>query len=226
MNGILYIAYDKHPHTSHVREAILSAESVKKAHPELHITLFTDKPVKSKVFDDIKLVSVEGVRVKQLYLYDSPYDRTLFLDTDTKVVGRLDGVFSLLDRFDLAAALDHERKSKWKSDVYIDYAKIPDCFSEHNSGVVLFRKNETVKEFFSLWQKNYVKWTEVSGKFNDQPSFRVSLWQSKELNLYTLPPEFNIRTQDKRDKSKTIIPRIYVQNFSYLKANLRVFLFQ
>jgi lipopolysaccharide biosynthesis glycosyltransferase len=220
--GILYIAYNKHPNANHIKEAIVSAKSIKAIHPDIHITLFTDVDPGTKCFDTVKIVKVTGVRLKQVYLYDSPYDRTLFLDSDTKLVNRIDGIFDLLDRVDMAAALDHVRKDPKKSRVYSDYANIPDSFSEFNSGVILFKKSPVVKKFFEMWRMNYKTWCKVSGKFNDQPSFRVSLWQCVDLRLHTLPPEFNIRTQDKRDNSTTIIPRVYHWHDMFNKSLNRV----
>jgi len=210
-NGILYIAFGGHKLADHTKEVVCSAESVKKMHPDLHITLFTNNHMESGSdhFDEIVQVPIGGERVKQELLYNSPYESTLYLDTDTMIVNPIGGIFDLMGRFDIAATIDHVRKAQKVSDIYPDYASIPDGFSEYGGGVILFRKSDAVEKFFEVWRKNYSIWQEASGRDNDQPSFRVSLWECSDLKVHTLPPEFNIRTQEKRDKIKNIVPRIF-----------------
>ncbi len=198
--GILYIVHGDR----YIKEAAYSVKTVKATHPDMHVTLFTDKDPGIYYFDDVKIINVTGPRMKIEHMYNSPYDNTLFLDSDTGIIGSLSGVFDLMTRFDIAAALDHMRKDEKKARVYKDYADIPGSFSEFNSGVVLFKKSSATKHFFEIWQKNYKVWTESSGRINDQPSFRVSLWQCQDLKIHTLPPEFNIRTK----KYDNIVPRI------------------
>ena len=72
---------------------------------------------------------------------------------------------------------------------------------------------------FNLWKKTYYKYRDKMEW--DQPSFRVSLWETikqKDLKLYVLPPEYNIRSKANREKNKRyhdkfgdehLTPRIY-----------------
>lgn len=204
-NGIVYIAFQKNPKADRIKEVTHSVKSLKSTHPELHVTLFTDKDPKIKHFDDVKIISVDSERVKQKYLYDSPYENTLYLDTDTDIAGSIIELFGLMDRFDIAATHDLIRKHEKKSKVYPDYAAIPDGFPEYAGGVILFKKSPAVENFFKVWRENFVKWCELTGEVRDQPSFRVSLWQCKDLHIHTLPPEYNIRSK----KYHNIKPRIY-----------------
>lgn len=200
-NGIVYIAFgDKH-----LKELEYSAQTVKKLYPNLPITLFTDEPHDSDYVDNVELKDMKNVRVKQEYLWQSPYENTLYMDSDTGVVGNILEFFGLMERFDIAAALDHMRKNEKHSIVYKDYGLIPDGFSEYASGVILFKKSQAVENFFLQWQKNFKVWYNLTSEMRDQPSFRVSLWQCKDLCIHTLPPEFNIRSK----KYHNITPRIY-----------------
>lgn len=200
-NGIIYIAFRKNKKTDSIKEVIHSAKSVKKIHKDLNITLFTDiKDFKNECFDNIKLIPINSTREKQNHLFDSPYDYTLYLDSDTKIVNPIEDMFGILDRFDIAACFDHARKDPNKAKVYKDYAEIPRAFSEFAGGVILFKKSLVVENFFKVWRVNYGIWKKASGRLNDQPSFRVSLWQCSDLKIFTLPPEYNLRTQEKRDK--------------------------
>lgn len=210
-NGIVYIAFtNRNKRIQHLgkdyyfREAEHSARSIKKMYPDLSITLFTDKDPKIKHIDNVKIVSVGSVRIKQECLYDSPYNNTLYIDTDTEIVGSIIEVFDLMDRFDIAATHDLMRKNPRHSEMWPEYSKVPDGFPEFAGGVILFKRAPVVEDFFKLWQKNFAAWYKLTGEIRDQPSFRVSLWQCKDLHIHTLPSEFNIRTKNYNN----IIPRI------------------
>jgi hypothetical protein len=205
-NGIVYIAFVKikRKKVERMKELQVSVTSVKQMHPKLHITLFTDKDPKIPGIDNVKIVNIDMARVKHKYLYHSPYQNTLYLDCDTKVVGPILESFRLMERFDIAAVQDHMRKDERKSKQYPDYAKIPDGFSEFGGGVLMFRKSPEVKNFFRVWQKNFDIWYKLTGEVRDQPCLRVSMWECSNLKIYVLPPEFNIRFK----KYDNIVPRI------------------
>jgi len=199
-NGIVYIAFGN----KCMRELEYSVKTLRKTHPNLKITLFSDKIPDNDQFDFVKLISADSVRVKQKFLLDSPYDNTLYLDTDTAILGPIEETFRIMERFDMAATHDLIRKDAKKSAKYPDYAKIPDGFPEFGGGVILFRKSTEVERFFDVWQRNFKKWYELTGEVRDQPSFRVSVWQCQDLKFFVLPPEFNHRTK----KHNNIITRI------------------
>jgi hypothetical protein len=194
-NGIVYIAFVKikRKKVERMRELKVSVNSVKQMHPKLDITLFTDKDPKIRGINNVKIIDVDSARIKHKHLYDSPYQNTLYLDCDTKIVGPIIESFRLMERFDIAAAFDHMRKDPKKSAKYPDYASIPDGFSEFGGGVLLFRKCPEVKNFFKVWSTNVDKWYKLTGILQDQPGLRVSVWQCSDLKVYVLPPEFNIR---------------------------------
>ena len=194
-NGIVYIVSDINRKADRIRELRNSAESLKQMHPDLPITLFTDKDPNIVAIDDVRIVPIEGVRVKQDLLQDSPYQNTMYVDCDTDFVGPVKESFRLMERFDLAATHDLIRKDPKKSKKYPAYAEIPDGFPEFGGGVLLFRKCKQMELFFHFWQKNFKEWVKLTGEIRDQPSFRVTVWQSKDLKFYVLPPEFNHRTK-------------------------------
>ena len=212
--GILYIAFGKH----FIKELTLSAESVKKHNPNLHITAFIDRPVESDFIDDVRIIDSKHLRPKVDFIADTPYEETLFLDTDTIVDYNIEDMFELLENFDFAGTHDLARKRKKYSAVMREYREIPYSFSEINTGVLVFQKNDKVMSLFSAWKENFYKY------FNycpwDQPSFRISLWQSIQdgLNFYVFPVEYNIRSRANREKNrrlhhefgdKHLTPRIY-----------------
>lgn len=203
-NGIVYITFIKNMKADRIKELKHSVLSVKKMHPNLPIALFTDKNPNIIEIDDVKIVPIDSERVKQKYLYESPFDNTMYMDCDTSVVGPIEEAFGIMKRFDLAATHDLIRKDPRKSKKYPDYANIPDGFSEFGGGVILFRKSPATENFFNVWKKNFNNWCALTGEVRDQPSFRVSIWQCDDLKFYVLPPEFNYRTK-KYDNIQTRI---------------------
>lgn len=210
-NGILYIAFGER----FLKELEYSVFTVKKMHPDLSITLFTDKPYHNKYIDNVELKKMGKGRMKQEYLFHSPYSNTLYLDSDTGVVGNIIEIFGLLDRFDVAATHDMMRKNPRHSEMYPYYKDIPDGFPEFAGGVILFKKSDVVENFFIRWRKNFNTWYDLTGEVRDQPSFRTALWQCKDLHIHTLPPEYNIRSK----KYHNIVPRIY-HNHSLWKREI------
>ena len=75
--GVLYIAFGE----QFLKELRLSAESVKKHNPDLHITVFSDKAVDSPFVDDQRIIDVTHLRPKIDYIHETPYEETLFIDT-------------------------------------------------------------------------------------------------------------------------------------------------
>jgi len=137
--GVIYIVVGK---IRYLQECIFSASSLKKHCPDIPITLFTDKSdVKEKCFDEIKLIKND---------INSPYNYTLFLDSDTKVRQPIYEMFELLDENHLAiAASPQYDRSRFPAKL-ISYADThPD--NAYNTGVILYKKSDEVESFFTKW---------------------------------------------------------------------------
>jgi len=228
-NGVIYIATgDKY-----IEEALYSAASLKRHMPRLPITLFTDRSVNSPHLDDVVLVDEEhsAKRAKIHYMSQSPYERTLFLDTDTYICGDLTDTFNMLDQFDLAAVHENGQET-------YPVEQVPDSFPEYNSGVILFQNTARVREFFEQWQAIFDSETWIiKGRHFDQPSFRQALYRS-ELRIATLTSQYNCRFVDggcvagdikilhrrsnfdfpvvEQVLNQTTRPRIYIANRAYV----------
>lgn len=191
--GIIYITTG----SDYAREAETSARSLKTACPGLNATIFTSDDVDESLFDNvIKIKNEHGSgRViksdKIKYMLKSPYEKTVFLDSDTYIVHDFSGVFSLLDRFDLAAAHAPARINDKKSN-----NNIPLSFPEINTGVIVFKKNPRVKKLFKLWEDEFKKDLALKKENDDhpldQPSFRRSLYAG-DVRFSVLTPEYNCR---------------------------------
>lgn len=123
----------------------------------------------------------------------TPFERTLFLDTDVHVVAPLVGLFDLLERFDIALA--HAPGYRGLAD-----PEVPEAFYEFNAGVIAYRRTEAVMSLFEEVQQTYLAWRgDPPDFFKDhlalefQPALRRCLWKST-LRICTLGPEYNYRS--------------------------------
>lgn len=196
--GVLYIAFGEY----FVKELLFSAESVKKHNPDLHITAFIDREIESDFVDEVRVIDVNHLRPKIDYIDQSPYEETLFLDTDTIIDYNIEDMFELLENFDLAITHDLARKRKKYSAVMREYREIPYSFSEVNTGVFVFNKNERTNKLFKDWREYFYKYYQYCPW--DQASFRISLWKNclEGLSLYIFPVEYNIRSKANREKQR------------------------
>lgn len=101
---------------------------------------------------------------KTKYLYTlSPYERTMFVDTDTYFIGDIESGFAILDYFDLSMTLvppdTHYPISS--SGEKIDCKPV-------NTGVIFFKKNEVNNYLFEEWLRIYLK------KLSQNPHIRES----------------------------------------------------
>src|SRR6185437_10736298 len=105
--GVIYYATGK----KYLKQAIYSCKTLKK-HNRISATLFTDKIgsdilkeiPSSKVFDVIRIFDLKykPLKTKIQILALTPYEHTLFIDTDTEVRGDVFKPFEYLKEYDFA----------------------------------------------------------------------------------------------------------------------------
>lgn len=185
--GVIYIATGK----KYIQSAILSARSLAKRSPGIKIHLFAnwkecglDYSNGCEPFSSIESVEQVPYHLKVDCMRRTPFDRTILIDADTRIVADIRSVFSILDRFDIAMSHAQERVKRIKK----WHVAVPDSFPEFNSGVIAYKKNEKVYDLLEKWQIDY----HTARSRNDQMTLREALWLS-DLRIATLPPEYNIR---------------------------------
>ena len=190
--GILYIAMSD----KYFEEAKISARSVRKHMPQLDIACITNKQRESSLFNDILIKDPNEGSDKVYLLSESPFKRTLFLDTDTFLADDVSELFELLQKFDMAAAQAPLRiLNGEKGEPNQPYTDIPEAFPDLNTGVLVFRNNSEFSDLTKEWRKYYDKIREKSDEIPwDQPSFRKAVYESN-LRLSPLPTEYNSRLQ-------------------------------
>lgn len=182
-NGVLYIALEK----SLLEELAISAESVKDSNPDLDIAVVTRSDLVEAVPDVVDdVISVEdssgSFLDKVKYILETPFDQTLYLDTDTFITGNLNEVFELLDHYSLASCIAPHRQPD------SNVQDIPASFPMHNTGVIAFSNTREVRDLFSKWFEE----TKKLDSYRDQQSFRKVLYGS-DISRTTMPSEYNYR---------------------------------
>ncbi len=184
--GFVYVATG----ARYVAEACASAATLRAAMPSARVALITDAPPTDPagLFSPVVVrTDVQHRPVDKLLCLAAPFDRCVFLDTDTHVSGDLSGLFDLLEAFDLAAAPETLRGWHYK------LPGIPDAFAEYNTGVIAFRRNAAVASFFGAWRQDYDKLHSSHGFVSDQPAFRSAAFRSV-ARLAPLPSEYHFIT--------------------------------
>jgi hypothetical protein len=139
---------------------------------------------------DLPLKSSWGGRAAKIRgLQLSPYDHTIYLDTDTIVCGLLDELYGVLEFADLAAAHNPGSAPTRENEV-----ELPMAFHPINTGVLLYRKSDVALRFFARWEKNYLS---IHRPAQDQGAFRQTLLELRhDIRFYTLHRAWNCRTHD------------------------------
>ena len=137
------------------------------------------------VFATIEPITEPHRRSKLDYLPRTPFEWTLYLDSDTLITADIREAFRLLERFDMAFGHAHWRNEPsfsgtWKTD-------LPPSFPQFNSGVILYRRSPQVLALLEDWGREYSR-----GLPGGPRTLRELLWYS-DLRIATLPPEYNVR---------------------------------
>ncbi len=141
--GIIYLASGGR---SYLGELLTSLQSLRRFEPGLPVTVFSRfaLPLGQSGCESRPLTSDEHpLKLKVMTLKESPYEETLFLDTDTTIKGQLGPVFDQLGQHDFAAANSHEADWSVQPPRFVALVKPLD----YNTGVLLYRKSEAMQRF-------------------------------------------------------------------------------
>jgi hypothetical protein len=171
-----------------------SAASLRRAMPDLSITVFSQFPVNSPLIE--KVIRVEptqdGFFDKTRLMRESPYDRTLFIDADIHVAEPFPDLFTMLDRFDCAATHEEYVSTDWSN--RYPRPDIPESFPEFNTGILMLKRSEKVDRLLLEWGDLYRAFLDAKPgqQINDQPFFRVAAYYS-DVRIATLTREYNCK---------------------------------
>ena len=194
-NGFLYIAIGKR----YLIEAEISARSLKRftKYPVCIIT--NEEGYQNPVFDIIIHEEIAGDFLSRIIgAPKTPFERTVFLDTDTFICSSLDGLFEALDLFDMCMVPDNFIHGysfflQYNPGYKLQYEKV---IPEFNTGVMVYEKNEQVLKLFSDW---LIIHQQMNIKAN-MPSFREAfIKNAAHVSISPLPFEY-LPSQNLRDR--------------------------
>jgi hypothetical protein len=204
VSGYLYVVAGQ----KYIDEAIISAGSLRHVNPDAHITIIADREVRGDLFDQTIVRPMENRSLREESLYDqawkegltfrvkhiyneSPYEKTLFIDSDTYFYDGCEGIFDLLDYFDISMAIAPNDRTP----TFVN-GKCLTGYTPYNCGVILFKKNSKnealFKQWFNIYEQKLKKNALHSRGESDQTSFMEALLES-ESRIYTLANEWNAR---------------------------------
>lgn len=184
--GFCYVADSD----AYIDEAMRSIASLRTHMPAVPIAFVAPPHLFRTAADVTDWVALEESRTGPIVKADAwraPYERIVFLDTDTLIIGDLTGVFALLDRFDIAFVAEPNARP--------DHglaAGVPTAFPEPNSGFFAFRKTADVRVLFDTWLDEYDLLRAQRGVTADQPALRIALWKNNAIRHLTLGSEYNL----------------------------------
>ena len=181
--GVIYVATGDR----FVAEAEQSLATLRATNPQLPAMLLSGEDAPRKhLWNEMQVdPALKALKNRaKLYMDRAPWERCLFLDTDTRVCGDLSDGFALLDRFDFA----------WQHGYgghHYQVPGVPSSFPEVNSGVLFWRKNERTAALFARWRELYDSLDQSrETRTWDQKSLRVALWES-DVRFVDLPSIYN-----------------------------------
>lgn len=197
--GYYYIAIND----SSIGALVASARRLREVDPNHPISVCTDQELSiddRALFDEV--ISVphqidldgfrelpayphQGLMGKVRYFYQSPYDVTIFMDTDTYAA------LPFTELFDIAA--DYDMAGSFCSGHFHDarFPDVPECFTMINTGMVMYRRNAAVKFMMRDWWNIMA---EHKDPWSDQAFFLKALWDHrKAIKFLHLPFEYNFR---------------------------------
>lgn len=197
--GVIYIVTGAN---KYFEEFIFSATSLKNHCPDIPITIFTDNSeFKANCFDKKVLISnsLQPLQTKCKYLYQSPYEHSLFLDTDTQILQPIYEIFDWLKEYDICVANGPmwDRNNPQKLQAYA-------APNNYNTGVIGYRKSAATQRFFELWiermlsqelgDKNYYQNSNVNDQFFFNQLMFNKIDRQLKLNIKIMPNTvYNVR---------------------------------
>lgn len=152
-HGVLYVASGE----KYLKEARFSARSFKRFNPETPVALFTDSAIeKDKLFDFVfsDLEKVHPVKWKTFAMKNSPFEKSLYLDVDTKIVGSIFELFHFLDHYEFG--LTHRVRCNWPPNATPTFLEYVDanCIQ---TGVIMFKKSSIADRIIEAWDSEVRK---------------------------------------------------------------------
>lgn len=197
--GLLYCAVGG----EYLKQAETSYLSALSHNPEFKGSVYSDIIPENNSWDKVlkskthSALSRDNEMIHKLdAILDTPYNYTIYLDSDTYVLDDIADIFTLLTKFDLVFCHGHDRNKRHTlinnavdiKDNSLFSKDIPYGFAPIQGGLIAYNFNKT-RDFFQLVRNTFL----AKGYYDDQAVIRELLWESN-LNFYILPSEYNFNS--------------------------------
>jgi hypothetical protein len=199
-------------------------------HYDGNITFYIENPCScmDELEQSLKYFKCDVVRIPEKHEYKTlvrknslfenpPYDKTLWMDTDTVTVGTIDDMFNYLDEKDVDMCIPHfagwvsdgnsiaKRINRFKG--LAEERHIEEALKHHpaiNTGILSFRKSDK-------WSKFVRDWTDLAHQGSlkrifipDETAAQILYPSMSEwgLKCFIAPTDFNVSVLHDHDKSK------------------------
>ncbi|WP_339699859.1 hypothetical protein [uncultured Marixanthomonas sp.] len=182
MKGFLYIANRQ----KFIDEAIISAQSVKRFNTEPIAIVCTDELYSEKVkeiFDKViilKEINRHTYLSKVIGMQETPFEKTIFLDSDTFITDKISELFDILDLVDFATTAEQNLHT-----TNIKGLSYKTIFPEFNSGVIVYRNNLQMKKVLKDWF-NFCVDSKIK---NDMPGLREAVLKNFNTIRFSILPD-------------------------------------
>lgn len=181
-NGYLYIANRK----KFLNESIISAKSLKRFNEEPVCIVCPEELIcneMKQVFDEIIIneeISSYTYLSKVIGLQLTPFDRTVFLDSDTFVTAKISELFDVLDIVDFATTNEVTMHTTNRIELKYKYV-----FPEFNSGVIVYKSNTIMHKVFTEW----FDICKSNNIINDMPGLREAVLKNIDKVTFSVLPD-------------------------------------
>ena len=201
--GVIYVAFGR----VYLAQALFSLKTLRRVNPKLSVCIVTNVP--DVVCNDAnvltKYVNEPSSRSRffKTDLYElSPFDKTVFIDADTEVNNDLTLCRELLNKYDFLIRPEPLLIGDLSSESSpVEKFKLLKHYGEFNSGVILFKKVEAVRNLFSKWHQVIVDYDLKK----DQKELTHVLIGSVDLDFYPLPPSLNYLRNDAKSQKFSLL---------------------
>ncbi len=165
--GILYVATGQR----YIDEVIHAALSCKKNN-NYPIALVTDSDeylLPNNLFDYIIIKQASYSYRDKLLIRYSPFEQTIFMDTDTYVCDKLDDLFRILDFREFAI---HQADEGYE----FQMPDLSNAMPEFNTGVIAYKLTPNVEKLIDAWETSFETNSNI---ITDQYHLRKTLYESK-----------------------------------------------
>jgi Nucleotide-diphospho-sugar transferase len=201
--GAIYCATD---HPIYLEAALISAIVFRQLNPEIPVTLICDRPIADPIAVQNYGITVLEISTQPGSGFQSrdlktrlasltPYDETLYIDSDILPLKPIAPIWDYLaqndwamaaDRLPTIGACDHVAAAEKEYTLQ----SLPADTTQFNSGVMLWRNNPATQALFQQWQQEWQRFQK-----HDQLAL-VRALAARELPVAMLPVNYNISPID------------------------------